>query len=298
MSYARRSGLPLGLATISLMLSASVASAFELAPNYQLVWSDEFNGQQLDQAKWDYRYLGPRGPAIVAKDSVAVDGTGNLRLSTHRVGDDLHVGMIGTQPTFQTKYGYFETRIKFQEQQGHHGAFWLQSPTYGKYLDNPAQSGAEIDVIEFFGSGRHDRGAGNAVFWNPYANGPEHRGGPPDLTPILGPVVPGEPRAELSDKFHTYGLLWTADEYVFFIDDHEVFRTSEGVSQVPQYMVLSLLSSGWERSRLQDDRLPDSMYVDYVRVYQPQPPRKVPVPSMLLGLLGVSIKLLQRRRAG
>ena len=52
-----------------------------------------------------------------------------------------------------------EARIKVERLEGHHGSFWLQSPTYGKILDNPGEAGAEIDIIEYFGSGRGDRGS-------------------------------------------------------------------------------------------------------------------------------------------
>jgi hypothetical protein len=219
--------------------------------------------------KWQYRGLGPRDGAIIARESVTLDGKGFLRLETFKKGETIHTGMIGTQGLFQKKYGYFESRIRFQKLQGHHGAFWLQSPSYGKVLDDPGRSGAEIDIIEFFGSGRKDRGAAVNVYWNPYRPKPI-RAGPAalDLDPILGKPASGtEPARELSDDFHVYALLWTAKEYVFFIDGQEVYRTSEGLSHQPQYLVLSVLCSGWERKRLDEAKLPDAMVVDYVRVH-------------------------------
>jgi beta-glucanase (GH16 family) len=236
---------------------------------YRLAWNDEFDGDRLDLAKWQYRLLGKRGAAVLVKESVTLDGKGFLRLTTFKKDDTIHIGMIGTEGKFLQKYGYFESRIKFESMQGHHGSFWLQSPTYGKYLDDPGKSGAEIDIIEFFGSGRKDRGAAINVYWNPYK--PKAvRAGPEkvELDAVLGKVDPAvKPAKELSDDFHIYALLWTSKEYVFFIDGKEVYRTSEGLSHQPQYMVLSLLCSEWERKRLDDSRLPEAMVVDYVRVY-------------------------------
>ena len=236
---------------------------------YQLVWSDEFNGKTLDTKKWLYRYLGKRESAVIAKEAVTLDGKGFLNLMTFKKDNTIHSGIIGTQGLFEQKYGYFESRIKFERMQGHHGAFWLQSPNYGKVLDDPGKSGAEIDIIEYFGAGRKDRGAGINIYWNPYK--PKAvRAGPAkiDLDPILGKAAkPGDPVKELSDDFHTYALLWTSKEYVFSIDGNEVYRTTEGLSHQPQYIVLSLLCSDWERKRLDDSKLPEAMVVDYVRVY-------------------------------
>jgi hypothetical protein len=48
----------------------------------------------------------------------------------------------------------------------------------------------------------------------------------------------------------------------------ETFRTDQGVSQQPQYMLLSLLVSDWEHVNLDPKSLPSSMKVDWVRVWQ------------------------------
>jgi beta-glucanase (GH16 family) len=236
---------------------------------YRLVWNDEFNGTSLDLKKWQYRYLGKRESAVIAKEAVTLDSKGLLHLRTFKKDDVIHTGMIGTQGVFQQKYSYFEARIRFERLQGHHGAFWLQSPTYGKVLDDPGKSGAEIDIIEFFGAGRKDRGAAINIYWNPYK--PKAlRAGPTvlDLDPVLGKPTTGvRPARELCDDFHIYALRWTAKEYVFFIDGKEMYRTSEGLSHQPQYIVLSLLCSDWERKQLDDAKLPDAMTIDYVRIY-------------------------------
>ena len=42
------------------------------------------------------------------------------------------------------------------------------------------------------------------------------------------------------DGWHTYSLWWKADEYVFFVDGRETWRTTAGgVCQVPLYLKLS-----------------------------------------------------------
>ena len=90
-------------------------------------------------------------------------GDGYLHLFNNRQGDDLLLSMIRSDTLFQ--YGYFEARIRFQHLEGHHGAFWLQSPTYRDSPDDPAHSGAEIDIIEFFGNGRPVKAVKHGIFW-------------------------------------------------------------------------------------------------------------------------------------
>ena len=59
-----------------------------------------------------------------------------------------------------------------------------------------------------------------------------------------------------------------ATEYVFPIDGRETLRTSAGVSQAEEYLILSLLVSNFESLRVSPDALPQTMSVDWVRVWQ------------------------------
>jgi len=67
--------------------------------------------------------------------------------------------------------------------------------------------------------------------------------------------------------FHTFGLLWTPEEYVFYVDEKETWRTSAGgVCQVPLYLKLSDEVGSWGGD-VSKAKLPDRFLVDYVRVY-------------------------------
>lgn len=226
---------------------------------YQFVFRDEFDAARLDTSEWEYRYPNSQYLAgFTDNASVVQPGDGFLHLATRFDGSKFLIGMIQSKETFQ--YGYFEARIRFQSLQGHHGAFWLQSPLYGQFLDDPGRSGAEIDIIEFFGNGRTQADAQHNVYWNAYAS-PErqHRQHNLNIRRNVG--------AELSDDFHLFALLWTENEYVFFIDGVETWRLDEGVSQTQQHIVLSLVTAEWENNRLDASLLPDEMLIDYVRVY-------------------------------
>ena len=71
-------------------------------------------------------------------------------------------------------------------------------------------------------------------------------------------------------EFHTFGLLWTKDEYVYYIDGKETWRTNaekaEGTCEVPLYLIISAETGSWADKPVKSD-FPDSIYVDYVRVY-------------------------------
>lgn len=238
----------------------SCAPSTSIPVGYSLVFADEFEGAQLDQTAWEHRY--PNRPYLAGYNSEATisqPGDGYLHLVTSYENGTFYTGMLQSLEHFQ--YGYFEACIQFQSLQGHHGAFWLQSPLYGHYLDDPGRSGAEIDVIEFFGSGRGQHDAEQNVYWNPYKSEQlQERSHEVSYYQQFG--------AELSDTFHMFSLLWTANEYVFFIDGIETWRTSEGLSHIPQNVVLSLVTSSWENARLDVSKLrDDEMLVDYVRVY-------------------------------
>ncbi len=73
---------------------------------------------------------------------------------------------------------------------------------------------------------------------------------------------------ELTEGFHDYGLLWTPEEYVFYVDGKEVWRTKAGgVSQVPEYILLTEEIGEWGGD-ITKASLPDYCEVDYVRVYE------------------------------
>ena len=43
---------------------------------------------------------------------------------------------------------------------------------------------------------------------------------------------------------------------------------TEGVSGVPEYLILSLLSSDWELPRIKTEELPTTMKIDWVRIWK------------------------------
>jgi len=64
--------------------------------------------------------------------------------------------------------------------------------------------------------------------------------------------------------WHTLAVWWTPEEYIFFLDGRESWRTpASDVSQAPKRLTLSSGINGVTQSATSAD----SMLVDYVRVY-------------------------------
>src|SRR6516225_8796421 len=75
------------------------------AAQWRLVWHDEFDGDTLDETKWNYRSLGPRESAVISKDCISLDGHGLLHVWVKDKDGVLQNGMIGTQRKFEATFG-------------------------------------------------------------------------------------------------------------------------------------------------------------------------------------------------
>jgi beta-glucanase (GH16 family) len=216
---------------------------------WKLVWQDEFDGNKLDESKWDVPDH-KRRDGWWSPKAVSLDGDGNLAISTLKDGDRYLDACVRTRGKFEHAHGYYVARIKLQNQPGHWSAFWLYNSSVGKIGDE-GRDGTEIDIMEK--PWRDDR-VQHALHWDGY--GKEHRS--------EGHVakVPG-----VMDGWHTFSLWWKADEYVFYVDGKETWRTKAGgVCQVPLYIKLSDEIGDWGGD-ITKAKLPDKFLVDYVRVY-------------------------------
>lgn len=255
--------LTVAILVAGLSFISAADSNVPARPGWKLVWHDEFDGTVLDETKWSYRQLGKRESSFISKECISLDGRGHLLVSVKEKEGQLLNGMIGTQKKFSMTYGLIEGRIKFPRMQGHHGSLWMQPENPEKVVNDPARSGAEIDIIEWFGAGKKGGSTASNIYWPGQGGSKEHHaGGTKDFKSLL---KKGE---EWSDDFHIFSLEWTKDEYVFRIDGHESYRIREGISQTPQYLILSLFTADWEKDRLDRKKLPSSMVVDWVRVWQ------------------------------
>ena len=127
-------------------------------------------------------------------------------------------------------------------------------------VNNSGEDGTEIDIFEGFG---WTDTLNFALHWDGYGDDHKSEGYKKTIE-------------EIRDGFHTYALEWNEEEYVFFVDNTEVWSTKAGgVSKVPAYVKITgeLSTESWAISEYwsNDPELaeyPDYFVVDYVRVYQ------------------------------
>ena len=184
------------------------------------------------------------------RKAVSLDGKGHLVISTLKEGDKFLDGCVRTKGKFEHSFGYYVARVQLQKQPGHWSAFWIMGDGVGK-VGSGGRDGTEIDIYE---KPWLDDRVQHTLHWDGY--GKDHKS--------EGNVakVPG-----VMDGWHTFGLWWKPDEYIFYVDGKETWRTkASGVCQVPEYIKLSDEIGNWAGD-IKKATLPDAFLVDYVRVY-------------------------------
>ncbi len=218
--------------------------------SFRLIWHDEFDGLKLDETQWTCPPDAKRRDGWWMRSAVSLDGQGHLRMRTYKEGDRFISGCVLTQGKFEHAFGYYVARVRFHREPGHWPAFWLMGRTVGKIGDE-GRDGSEIDIME---KPWLDGRVCHAVHWDGY--GQEHK------SASSKPSVDG-----LMEGWHIHSLLWTPDEYVFYVDGQETWRTrAGGVCQVPLHIMISDEVGKWAGD-ITKAELPDEFQVDYVRVY-------------------------------
>ncbi|NYE35694.1 beta-glucanase (GH16 family) [Nocardioides cavernae] len=248
-------------------------------------FEDTFSGTSLDGSVWNDQkrehesVYAPRTCARTDPSARRVEG-GVLHLGV--AADPARAGMpcswstdrksgtspyllntqVATEYTRSFRHGIVAARIKPQRAKGMHSGFWML-PQGTTYVDGVPEGGTEIDVMEFFGeTGRGDETIGSHI----------HYYEPGWSKVSLGDMFPQARRSLGGNRswwqeFHVFSVEWTAREYIFRIDGREYYREAKAVSQVPQYLVLSNLTSDYELDELTADELGDTAQVDWVRVF-------------------------------
>jgi|LSQX01.3.fsa_nt_gb beta-glucanase (GH16 family) len=228
--------------------------------DYYIVFEDEFDGAALDLTKWEYRANGARRGGFNAPSQVRVED-GNLKITAEYLtdggyGEGWYTGMIRTIEEYTT--GYFEVSCICSKGGGFWSAYWLNSTGMAsEELSNGGIGGAEIDIFEAF---NYDKALGqDSVSLN------VHVGGYGDGLESLR--MGNYYGSGIYTQYNTYGLEWTEDEYIFYINGVEADRTSfaDGVSQAPEYAILSLEMPS---EITEQPGFSTEFIVDYVRIYQ------------------------------
>lgn len=239
-----------GCATAPERQASDVLPALPAGERWQLVWSDEFEGTQLDPAKWEILGDSKRRDGFWTRTESYLDGNGHLVLRTRQDGERFVCGAVRTKGRFEHCYGYWVARCKLPTQPGHWPAFWLMSDEVGR-VGKDGRDGTEIDIAEF---PWRDWQTTMNLHWDGYGEAHKSAG-----TKLTLPAI--------TNGFHTFALNWTPTNYVFYVDGKVVWQTAAGgVSQVPEFIKLTEEVGDWA-GKIREAKLPDYFEVDYVRVY-------------------------------
>ncbi len=236
------------------------------AEGWQLIWHDEFDGDQLNTDDWNtviIDMVGAEEPRhhndqyaqyIMDDDVIVSDSLLRLRAQKRTVRGtrpprtyDYTAGWVSTRNKFSFLYGYVEIRARYPAGSGMWPAFWMMS--------DDGQWGPEWDIAEFFGNQSR-----------------MHMG----LMYTAWPEVRWDSQSFISDTWtedwHTYALEWLPGQARFLVDG-EVYRTlnAEYIPAESMYIILQN-GVGTDRSSAgvpdENTIFPNYLDVDYIRVYQ------------------------------
>ncbi len=257
--------------------AAGLPEDMVIPEGYSLVWNDEFNGTELNEADWnreeheagwvnhelqqyipsaDYAYV--EDGNLVIKPVKTVDEAGNVTYAS---------GRVNTQNKHDVKYGWIEARIKFPSGKGFLPAFWMMPQDESFYGQWPKCG--EIDIAEVLGNG-------TTVNYGTLHYGEPHKQNQGMYTLASG---------DFASEYHTFAIDWEPGRIRWFVDGQQYFETNDWFTKVdgeeekaypapfnqPFHVILNVAVGGdWpgdpDDTTVFDDRA--TMKVDYVRIFQ------------------------------
>jgi beta-glucanase (GH16 family) len=220
---------------------------------------DSWNGEQ--QIYVDPRYAGRANTPLGLDPFKVRDGI--LSIVASRTPPELKPvlfnneyisGILTTQGWFSQKLGYFEIRAKIPIGNGVWPAFWM--------LADDGGWPPELDVLE--GRGQRIGDMAMTTHWRNPTTGLVQSCGFDFLVP------------DASSDFHDYGVLWTQDRIVYFIDRKPVadIKVPAGFDD-PMYMIVNLAMGAkyFKGVGFVDAESPDTVEfeIDRISAYQIDP---------------------------
>lgn len=244
-------------------------------PDYELLWNDEFDGDELDDSIWSYD---PHEPGWTnnelqeyteSTDNVFLrDGKLVLKaIKTEKNGKPYYTsGKVKTQNKKDFTYGKIVTRAKVPEGKGLWPAIWMM-PTDESIYGTWPKCG-EIDIMEILGS-RIDTAYVTLHYGEPH--------GEQQDTHILK-------SGSYADSFHDFSVEWEPGEIRYYVDGDLTLTVNDWYSadengnekkfpapfNQPFYVQMNLAVGGsWPGNPDDTTNFDKAEFeIDYIRVYQ------------------------------
>lgn len=261
------------------LLAAAIFLIFQFsqtvhAQTWELVWSDEFESDELNTEIWSFQTGTGANYGLINwgnnEQQFYTDREENLYLQDGKLHiralDEFHVNRDYTSARIRTinqgdwTYGKFEVRAKLPEGQGLWPAIWMM-PTDDVYGHWP-QSG-EIDIMELLG--HEPNKTYGSVHYGPVWPNNQFRTGSLTLS-----------EGSFSEDFHVFSIIWTEGMIRFFVDEQLYFLVTPNhlaphhwpFDQDFHFLLNVAVGGHWPGYPDETTQFPQEMIVDYVRVYQ------------------------------
>jgi beta-glucanase (GH16 family) len=251
-----------------------------------LLWSDEFNGaagSAPNSANWTPDVGdGCDNPAgcgwgngesqAYASCANKADGAGSMIITASKTAGDAtctssNAWTSGKFTSYGKKsftYGYFEARLKMPAGGGTWPAFWA----LGTNINTVSwPECGELDIVEY--AGNNPNVSTGAFHYKTAQGNHDYK---------MGALNSG---VNLSQAYHTYGMLWLPNEVTMFIDDRQVAKVTKsdtGLNYWPfgpnaagvnpkMYIIFNLAMGGSYGGGIQNGLTKAQFSIDYFRYY-------------------------------
>lgn len=266
----KRTLIFINLISLSLLFSCSnTKKATTIPKEYKLVWADEFDGNDINKDNWSF-VIWDAGKVnnewqkyVESSDNYKVEG-GKLYITATKTGEHEKGGYTSTRLSSQKKkefkYGRIEFRAKMPKGRGTWPALWMLGANINEV--GWPMSG-EIDIMEYVGF-QPDTTHSNVHT--------KYQSGVTDFHATI-------PLKTVEEEFHNYGIIWTQDSIQFYTDSitniTNIYSPSKKTLEnwplnQTYYLIMNFAVGGaWGGKEGVDENIwPQTMIVDYIRVYQ------------------------------
>jgi beta-glucanase (GH16 family) len=264
------------LLAVGCVLTSTIAySADSSSKNgWKLVWRDEFDGRALSSNKWNILTREQSKHAevqyYVPDEAYLENGCLRLRSRIRDFGSQHYTsGRVDTSGKFAPVYGRFEIRARLPRGQGLWPAHWLypqnrdwamerlmaETVAKGQEALIPEHRPwySEIDIMEFLG---HTNIVYGTLHYCSFDGQKKSSSGK------------WSPDFDLTAGFHNYVLEWEPSLMRWFVDDHLLHTTTNGIPHTPHYLILNTAVGGkWPGNPDDTTAFPQYHDIEYVRVY-------------------------------
>lgn len=228
----------------------------------ELVWNDEFDGTAINSNWWGYD-LGAGGwgnselQTYTNSSFNSFVANGKLNIVAQKTGTNYTSARLLTKGKKEFKYGRIDIRAKMPYGQGIWPALWMLG-------GNISQVGwpkcGEIDIMEYLG---HEQSKTHGTV-HYFDNGHRYIGG--------SYTLPNQ--ASFHSDYHVFTVVWQENSIRWYVDYQLFYQVDDTkikfeAFRLPQFFIFNVAVGGiWPGYPDATTVFPQSMLVDYVRVFQ------------------------------